>query len=55
MALPAGLCAIQGTSEPLEGIPAECDGVLLAKQTAGASFNMNIPKDADPIETTDAF
>ena len=41
--------------EPLDGIPAECQGVLRAKQTAGAYFNMNTPKDANPIETTTAF
>jgi len=55
VALPAGLRAIQVAAEPLDGIPAECDGALRAKQTAGAYFNMNQPKDADPIETTMAF
>jgi hypothetical protein len=51
------LAAIRTTAkEPFDGIPAECQGVLRAKQTAGAYFNMNSPKDVKhPIETTAAF
>lgn len=56
VALPAALRVRQALAgEPFDGIVSECQGVLRANQTAGAYFNMNTPKDADPIQTTRAF
>jgi hypothetical protein len=52
VALPAALRALQGSRSPWDGIPAECQAVMRAKQTAGAYYNMNPPEKCRGAESS---